>query len=147
MKNFTNNFRQITSRLSARWLIMVLMLLLGTSSAWASTVYFINSLGWTDVKIYYWGNVSVDWEKSPSMTKENYQINGSDVYKYTFNTDPQNVIFRGKDVQTVDIAFSAGKQWTPNNQWDNGKAKGSWSTYTPPCTKSVSNGTGRYSNG
>ena len=150
MKNFTNNFKQFTSRLSARWLIMALMLLAGTSSAWASTVYFINSLSWTNIKIYYWGNVSVDWGASPSMTKENYQINGSDVYKYTFNTDPQNVIFRGNngnDVQTVDIAFSAGKQWTPNNQWDNGKAKGSWSTYTPPCTKSVSNGTGNYSNG
>ena len=35
MKNFTNNFKQFTSRLSARWLIMALMLLLGTSSAWA----------------------------------------------------------------------------------------------------------------
>ena len=148
MKNFTKeNFKQFTSRLSARWLIIALMMLVGTSSAWASTVYFINSLSWTDIKIYYWGNISVDWDKSPSMTKENYQINGSDVYKYTFNNDPQNVIFRGNGVQTVDIAFSAGKQWTPNNQWDNGKAKGSWSTYTPPCTKSVSNGTGRYSNG
>ena len=150
MKNFTNNFKLFTSRLSARWLIMALMLLAGTSSAWASTIYFINSLSWTDIKIYYWGNVSVNWGDSPSMTKESYQINGSDVYKYTFNTDPQNVIFRGNngnDVQTVDIAFSAGEQWTPNNQWDNRKAKGSWSTYTPPCTKSVSNGTGNYSNG
>ena len=35
MKNFTNNFKQFTSRLSARWLIMALMLLVGTSSAWA----------------------------------------------------------------------------------------------------------------
>lgn len=34
MKNFTNIFKQITSRLSARWLIMALMLLVGTSSAW-----------------------------------------------------------------------------------------------------------------
>ena len=36
MKNFTNNFKQFTSRLSARWFIMVLMLLVGTSSAWAA---------------------------------------------------------------------------------------------------------------
>ena len=36
MKNFTNKFKQFTSRLSARWLIMALMLLLGTSSAWAA---------------------------------------------------------------------------------------------------------------
>lgn len=147
MKNFTKQITNKTLFKPTRWLLMALMLLMGTSSAWASTVYFINSLSWTDIKIYYWGNVSVDWGNSPSMTKENYQINGSDVYKYTFNTDPQNIIFRGNNVQTVDIAFSAGKQWTPNGQWDNGKAKGSWSTYTPPCTKSVSNGTGNYSNG
>ena len=38
MKNFTNNFKQFTSRLSARWLIMALMMLVGTSSAWAATI-------------------------------------------------------------------------------------------------------------
>ena len=36
MKNFTNNFKQFTSRLSARWLIMVLMLLMGTSAMLAA---------------------------------------------------------------------------------------------------------------
>ena len=36
MKNFTNKFKQFTSRLSARWLIMVLMILVETSSAWAA---------------------------------------------------------------------------------------------------------------
>ena len=49
MKNFTNNFKQFTSRLSARWLIMALMMLVGTSSAWAlslakGTYYFDNSI-------------------------------------------------------------------------------------------------------
>ena len=38
MKNFTNNFKQFTSRLSARWLIMALMLLVGTSSAWGANL-------------------------------------------------------------------------------------------------------------
>ena len=39
MKNFTKqNFKQFTSRLSARWLIMTLMLLLGTSSAWGANL-------------------------------------------------------------------------------------------------------------
>ena len=36
MKNFTNNFKQFTSRLSARWLIMALMLLVGTSAMLAA---------------------------------------------------------------------------------------------------------------
>ncbi len=39
MKNFTNNFKQFTSRLSARWLIMALMMLVGTSSAWGKSLY------------------------------------------------------------------------------------------------------------
>ncbi len=39
MKNFTNNFKQFTSRLSARWLIMALMILWGTSSAWADPTW------------------------------------------------------------------------------------------------------------
>ena len=43
MKNFTNNFKQFTSRLSARWLIMALMLLVGTSSAWGKTLYVYSS--------------------------------------------------------------------------------------------------------
>ena len=52
MKNFTNNFKQFTSRLSARWLIMVLMLLLGTSSAWAQTWCLAGSFnGWSDAKL------------------------------------------------------------------------------------------------
>ena len=46
MKNFTNNFKQFTSRLSARWLIMALMMLVGTSSAWAA-IYLKGSFnGW-----------------------------------------------------------------------------------------------------
>ncbi|MBR2618061.1 MAG: CotH kinase family protein [Paludibacteraceae bacterium] len=36
MKNFTNSFKQFTSRLSARWLIMALMLLMGTSAMLAA---------------------------------------------------------------------------------------------------------------
>ena len=50
MKNFTNNFKQFTSRLSARWLIMALMLLVGTSSAWAIKIYFDNTnTNWSKV--------------------------------------------------------------------------------------------------
>ena len=57
MKNFTNNFKQFTSRLSARWLIMALMLLLGTSSAWAAnidgTIYFEKPSTWTNGDVYF----------------------------------------------------------------------------------------------
>ena len=43
MKNFTNNFKQFTLRLSARWLIIALMMLVGTSSAWA-TMYVAGTM-------------------------------------------------------------------------------------------------------
>ena len=47
MKNFTNNFKQFTSRLSARWLIIALMMLVGTSSAWAVEYYLRGTFnGW-----------------------------------------------------------------------------------------------------
>ena len=49
MKNFTNNFKLFTSRLSARWLIMALMLLVGTSSAWANGFWGDNA--W-NIKFY-----------------------------------------------------------------------------------------------
>ena len=57
MKNFTNNFKQFTSRLSARWLIMALMMLVGTSSAWAfnlsGSMYFDNSeTKWANCYMY-----------------------------------------------------------------------------------------------
>ena len=55
MKNFTNNFKQFTSRLSARWLIMALMLLAGTSSVWAAnyTIYFEKPSTWTNDDVYF----------------------------------------------------------------------------------------------
>ena len=68
MKNFTNNFKQFTSRLSARWLIMALMLLLGTSSAWGATLYLDlrQFTSWEDAgavfRGYFWGGSgSTEW--------------------------------------------------------------------------------------
>ena len=53
MKNFTNNFKQFTSRLSARWLIMALMLFLGIGNAWAWTVIYDNTdTQWDEVYLY-----------------------------------------------------------------------------------------------
>ena len=70
MKNFTNNFKQFTSRLSARWLIMALMLLVGTSSAWGWTIYYDNSgtTSWSDVYIVIGHDT---WWRSYKMTKNN----------------------------------------------------------------------------
>ena len=79
MKNFTNNFKQFTSRLSARWLIMALMLLVGTSSAWAAQynlnwqgkVYFLVPETW-DISTYSY--VQVDITRTTSANSSNYQF-------------------------------------------------------------------------
>jgi hypothetical protein len=67
MKNFTNNFKQFTSRLSARWLIMALMMLVGTSSAWAATLYLKPGVWSANNPCYYayfWGGSGSDqWER------------------------------------------------------------------------------------
>ena len=73
MKNFTNNFKQFTSCLSARWLIMALMLLLGTSSAWA-TVYLKGSWNWNE------GIAIGDGGGSCSVT-----LNGNTTYWFYIN--------------------------------------------------------------
>ena len=138
MKNFTNNFKQFTSRLSARWLIMALMMLVGTSSAWAAKVYFENNKGWTNILIYYWGGNagSVNWENSPSMTKTGDKLDGYDVYSYDFGSNaPNNIIFRGKNgsnyEQTVDITYSANQCWKLNAKGTDGKYSVTKVTYTP----------------
>ena len=78
MKNFTNNFKQFTSRLSARWLIMALMLLVGTSSAWAQKynyhwkgkVYFVAPETWDLTNYSY---VQVNITRTTSATASNHQ--------------------------------------------------------------------------
>ena len=86
MKNFTNNFKQFTSRLSARWLIMALMLLLGTSSAWGwsisanRNVYLYDATTTCNVKLQVWANNS--WDNTHNMTKL-----GNGVYQYKVGSD------------------------------------------------------------
>ena len=83
MKNFTNNFKQFTSRLSARWLIMALMLLLGAGNAWAANKYtydyiFLDLSGFTSwasdgatfkVGLNTWDNTGGGTMSTFSMTK------------------------------------------------------------------------------
>ena len=45
------------------------------------------------------------------MTKTGEKVNGFDVYSYTFETAPQNIIFNNNNngSQTADLTFQAGK--------------------------------------
>ena len=78
----------------------------------ATTVYFINSDGWTTVNAYVWGdNAKVSWP-GEAMTKTAQQINGFDVYSYDVDeTTYPNIIFTnrtdGSD-QTSDLKVADG---------------------------------------
>ena len=74
------------------------------------TVYAINSAKWPVVCAYYWGGVDVAWPGT-AMTKTGDTVNGFDVYSYTFETAPQNIIFNNNNQgsQTADLTFQAGQ--------------------------------------
>ena len=121
MKNFTNNFKQFTSRLSARWLIMALMLLVGTSSAWATyTIYYVNVNGWANPYCYAWilnSSSEASWA-GKAMTKTGEKCLGYDVYKYDGTNDSSNrCIFsnNGSD-KTGDLIINKGKYYY-NGGW------------------------------
>ncbi len=95
MKNFTNNFKQFTSRLSARWLIMALMMLVGTSSAWA------------------WGWVvrCVDSQSSENPT---YYLGDEATFYWCFNGDGSNATFKRACIST---SSSSAGTWMDNLKW------------------------------
>ncbi len=148
MKNFTNNFKQFTSRLSARWLILALMMLVGTSSAWAKIFYsgdiiYVDATdcSWYEgdgcnASIYFWGTNTTG---PTHMTRIAERI-----YSYTF-TSQMNVsnfkVFRqptsssGWDNQYNGFEGNFDSMGSHNTIKVNSSSNGfSWSTYTPPCT-------------
>lgn len=104
------------------------------------TIYFENVHGWTDVRIYIYGDGELSsWGDSPAMTKVSTQINGHDVYKYTYDNDRtglRKLIFYGTNEsnqtkQTVDLSFYRSNiYFSPNNEaTSDGKYEGWWYYY------------------
>ena len=141
MKNFTNNFKQFTSRLSARWLIMALMMLVGTSSAWAANKYTNNYIfldlsgftSWADggavmkVGMCTWDNLGNGHQMSTfEMTKvpgENY-IYYADISS-SLSTDRYGVKFSrhssdGTEWDSFFSAYNSGNCGKPND-WKSGE--------------------------
>ena len=81
MKNFTNNFKQFTSRLSARWLIIALMLLLGTSSAWADWYIAGSFNGWSTNN----SNYKLSKNNSQEYFITGVQLSNGDEFKFVEN--------------------------------------------------------------
>ena len=140
MKNFTNNFKQITSRLSARWLITALMLLVGTSSAWAvdKVIYITTgtSTGYSNPYIYVWNNSSNNSWPGKAMDSAGKTSEGYPVYKYEWTSTINNFIVMDGSCgdgckKTADVSYSQTKNYIYNVK------TGKWSSYNPCETPTI----------
>ena len=97
-------------------LLMVSLMALSLS---AEKVYFVNTPGWANVKVYAWGGsgTAMDWPGVDAVKLED-KINDFDVYE--FSADPgsyANCIFNnGAGTQTKDLDWNAGKYFY-NDAW------------------------------
>ena len=79
-------------------------------------VYFVNNMGWNNIKAYAWAPQNADWP-GVAATKEAEQIAGYDVYSYAAAPGTYaNVIFNGDGGQTKDLVWTAGK-YCVNDIW------------------------------
>ena len=86
-----------------------------------STVYFVNTHGWTNVKAYAYSPANASWP-GVDATLEAEKIGGFDVYSYTVTEGKYaNVIFNGSGGQTADLTWTDGKyyihQYNSNTGW------------------------------
>lgn len=81
------------------------------------TMYFVNVPGWTDVKahVYIESTPYKAWANDDEMKETGTQVNGYDVYSYTFPDKYTSIIFRGTlsetDKQTADLTWDADKPY------------------------------------
>ena len=114
MKNFTNNFKQFTSRLSARWLIMALMLLVGISSAWADGFFEGLKVG------YYPGTGNVDiW--TGYNTSDIGTLSGQPYLKgVSVKTWGDNVTSVSIEIKNGNTTLLSATNATKKSEWNNG---------------------------
>ena len=136
MKNFTNNFKQFTSRLSARWLLIAFMFLLGTGGVWAQSWYTLSS------DAYFYFNDNVSWTSSTKKAvlligrKWNYgsQGVGSNAYSMTNISDTKLQYYKvsawgsGDGGKYTDIAILSGNSSDGWSGWE-GNAVSTRRTY------------------
>ena len=116
MRNFTKQITNKTLFKPTRWLLMALMLLLGTSGAWAETVYYVNSNSWNKVSVYYWnGNKNVTWPGSDMISTGEY-VDGYEVFSFDIGSCSLCIFSNGGSNQTGDLNVQAGKYYY-NGSW------------------------------
>ena len=87
------------------------------------TVYYVNETAWENVDAFVWPAEGEAYKAWPgeAMTKEAEQINGFDVYSYTFPASYVNIIFNngnsGEDNQTSDLVWEDAKPYFYGGAW------------------------------
>ena len=115
MKNFTKQITNKTLFKPTRWILLALMLLLGTSGAWAETVYYVNSNSWSKVSVYYWnGNKSVTWPGSDMKSTGEY-VDGYEVFSFDIGSCSSCIFSNAGSNQTGDLNVQAGKYYYGNS--------------------------------
>jgi len=92
------------------------------------TVYFYNNLDWQTVNAFVWegANIYKAWA-GEAAKKEAEQINGVDVYAYTFPASYTNVIFNDGSAQTADLEWDENKPYfVPGEKNAQNKYEGTW---------------------
>ena len=85
-----------------------------------NVVYFVNTKGWSTVKVYAWndgGAANAEWP-GVALTDANIvkQIGGCDVYKYVPGANYAKVIFNNGSEKTDDLAWQNGKYYVYNSE-------------------------------
>ena len=137
MKNFTNNFKQFTSCLSARWLIMAFMLLAGTSSVWGwsisanRNVYLYDATTTCNVKLQVWANNS--WDNTHNMTKL-----GNGVYQYKVGNEGYNNYSGFQFIKDCSTKSYVGPFYQDINSVNSCRYSNSWS-FPPVWSLTIAN--------
>ena len=112
MKNFTKQITNKTLFKPTRWLLMALMLLLGTGSAWGATVYYVDTNGWGGVNVHQWnGGTETSWCGDRVANAETYKINGFNVYKANVGENKQCIFSNNCQNKTSDLNVEDGKYY------------------------------------
>ena len=107
----------------------------GSAPSDTITVYFTNSLNWTNIKIYCWDdddNESMGEWPGTAMTK----TRGGDVYSAEIPANTSGIVFNGDGKQTVDITEGIvdGAHWQPSGQMEGANYKVTTVSDTPDPT-------------
>ena len=87
------------------------------------TLYYVNTNKWENVNAYAWYTEGeTNHEKAAwageAMTKTGEQVNGFDVYSYTFETEYVHIIFNdGGANKTADLTWNAATPYYYGDKW------------------------------